>query len=119
MDYKVEYLNNSEKRSKGPILRISQIFFYQDKSPCEITNFENQEWYHGAGISPKEHPGKNVIRPLEYGLLSAKCLYCESQNILVIALQGCVSMHSGDAYYDFEIICQDCKSFSAFSYAEN
>ena len=115
----LEYLNNSEKRSKRPILKISQEFFNIAKSPCELKSYENQDWYQGTGVSPKEHPGKNLIRPLEYGLLSAKCLYCESLNILVIALQGCVSMHSGDAYYDFEIICQDCKSFSAFSYAEN
>jgi hypothetical protein len=118
MEHKVEYLNNSDKRSTGPILEVSRTFYYKDTSPCEITNFGNQNWYHGTGVPPKEHPGRNLIRPLDYAMLSAKCLYCESKSVLVIALQGCVS-HSGDAYYDYEIICSDCNRFSACSYAEN
>jgi len=39
--------------------------------------------------------------------------------MFVISLQGYVAGHSGDAYYDYEIVCKHCKYFTAFSYAEN
>ena len=63
---------------------------------------------------------RNEMRAVELGLDQADCLYCcESKDVLVIALQGCVSMHSGDAYYDFELRCNACGKFSVYSYAEN
>ena len=119
MEHKVEYLNQSSSRSTGPILSISRKLFSKATSPCEENVFEKQTWYIGSGISPESHPGRNIIRPLENAMLTSKCLYCESQNILVIALQGCVNMNSGDAYFDYELICKDCNKFSAVSYAEN
>jgi hypothetical protein len=81
--------------------------------------FEGQDWFIGKGLRPYQHPGKNELRVLGEHLPLTTCGCCSGKNVFVIALQGCVAGHSGDAYYDYEIYCCDCKNYTAFSYAEN
>lgn len=119
MEYKVEYLGGSLRRSEGPILAAAKEFFPGASSPCEEHAFQGQQWFCGTGVPPAEHPMRGEMRALEIGLDHADCLYCGSKDVRVIALQGCVSMHSGDAYYDYELLCNQCGKFSAVSYAEN
>lgn len=119
MEHKVEYLNASLRRSVGPILPATKEFFPGAAAACKPHQFQGQEWFCGSGIRPADHPMRNEMRALELGLDQADCLYCESKDVYVIALQGCVSMHSGDAYYDFELRCNQCEKFSVYSYAEN
>ncbi len=115
----VECLSNSVSRSKKPILEISKAYYGKDKSPCTETDFRGQHWYHGTGLPPKEHPGMDMLRVLERDLPLSKCGYCNGTNVLVIALQGCVHPMSGDAYYDYEVVCTDCGGFTTYAYAEN
>ena len=68
--------------------------------------------YYGTGVQINEHPLKNHIN--FYG-----CGECESTNVKVIYGQWCVSTASGDAYWDYEIVCDDCGKFTARSYNEN
>ncbi len=106
-------------RSKKPILNVTKKFYTTDNEPCVKTEFEMQEWYHGTGLPPLEHPGMDYLRVLERDLPKTVCGYCKSKKVLVIALQGCVHPMSGDAYYDYEVVCKDCGGFTCFAYAEN
>ena len=81
-------------------------------SPCEMFHEFGQDWYKGTGIKPKKHPLLSYI-----GFRG--CGNCESDNVLVIAAQWCVSYHSGDAYWDYEIFCKKCGKFTQRAYAEN
>jgi hypothetical protein len=102
----------------APILSATRHFYGHDTEPCVLTTFEHQDWYHGTGVRPADHPGRR-LRVLEHHLPDTRCGQCQSANVLVLALQWCVAYHSGDAYYDYEVRCQDCGTFSVFSYAEN
>lgn len=115
----VEYLGNDRRRASGPILNCTRTFYSTDTEPCVMTEFQGQEWYHGTGVRPEDHPGRSVLRILDQHLPGTECGFCQSKNVLVISLQGCVSWNSGDAYYDYEVKCQDCGKFSSFSYSEN
>ncbi|MBN1411342.1 MAG: hypothetical protein JW969_10905 [Spirochaetales bacterium] len=115
----VEYLSDSRARSTHPILSATRHFYGKDTEPCIISDFEYQQWYHGTGVSPKDHPGNELLRVLKSHLPGSRCGYCESDDVLVIALQGCVHPMSGDAYYDYEIVCKQCGKFTSYSYAEN
>ena len=77
---------------------------------------EDNDWiamvFRGSGISIDEHPLKG--RANMYG-----CGECKSDNVLVIYGQWSVSTHSGDAYWDYEIVCGDCGKFTARSFSDN
>lgn len=123
MDH-VEYLtrpgsDQSICRSRTSILKATKTFYPVDTEPCIKTNFEMRDWYHGTGLPPLEHPGMGYLRVLARDLPKTLCGYCKSKNVLVITLQGCVHPMSGDAYYDYEVVCEDCGGFTAFAYAEN
>lgn len=102
-----------------PILKATQEFFGKEQKNVVKIRFESQDWFVGSGLPPAQHPGKNELRVLGEHLPLTVCGKCRSKNVRVIALQGCVAGHSGDAYYDYEIICKECNHFTAFSYAEN
>lgn len=70
--------------------------------------------YKGAGIAPQDHPLN-----AELHIEQRNCLKCESQNLLVIYAQKTIHPMNGDEYYDLEMHCQDCKSFSIFAYSDN
>ncbi|MHA1289362.1 MAG: hypothetical protein ACTSPB_18395, partial [Candidatus Thorarchaeota archaeon] len=65
---------------------------------------ENNDWngsiYRGTGVPIEEHPLKGNCN-------MDGCGNCESENVLVIS-QWSVSVASGDAYWDYEVICGDC-----------
>ena len=115
----VEYLSNARQRSRKPILKATQQFYRSDTEPCIMTSFQLQNWYHGTGVSPSEHPACQQFPVLQNDLPKSHCGFCDSTHVLVIALQSCVHPMSGDAYYDYEIVCQSCGGFTAYSYSEN
>ena len=119
MSGNLESLNHNLRRSAGPILACTKAFLASDSQPCVRQNFQNQDWYHGTGIKPADHPGRLELAVLDRHLPDACCAWCASRDVLVVALQGCVSEHSGDAYYDYELHCRRCGQFTACSYAEN
>ncbi len=101
-----------ERVNDSPVLGSKD--FLQFDQPI-IAN-ENNEWtwmeYYGSGVDISNHPLKD--RCNMHG-----CAECKSENVKVIYGKWCVSTHSGDAYYDYEIICEDCGRFTARSYNEN
>ena len=84
------------------------------KEPCkpDEDNDYDQEYYRGSGISPEEHPENGRIN-------FSTCGNCGSTNVLVLYTQWSVSVHSGDCYWDYEIVCNDCGKFTTQSYSEN
>nr|MDO8113663.1 hypothetical protein [Candidatus Sigynarchaeota archaeon] len=84
--------------------------------PCafdeRMSNEWHQEWFTGTGISPAEHP---LARQIAF----SACGNCGSNDVLVIAAQWCVSYHSGDAYWDYEIECRLCGKYTKASFCEN
>ncbi len=76
----------------------------------------NNDWigmiYRGSGVSIEEHP-------LSGRMNMHGCGECKSSNVLVIYAQWSVSTASGDAYWDYEIVCGDCGKFTARSFSEN
>ena len=77
---------------------------------------ENNDWlgmvFRGSGISVDDHPLKERMN-------MRGCGACSSDNVKVIYAQWSVSPHSGDSYWDYEIICADCGKFTARSFNEN
>ncbi|MBN1330321.1 MAG: hypothetical protein JXA54_12680 [Candidatus Heimdallarchaeota archaeon] len=82
--------------------------------PCipEDLELDVEMVYYGTGVDPKEHPLRGYIR-------FNKCENCSSDNVNVIYARWCVSTHSGNSYWDYELICEDCNFFSQCSFAEN
>lgn len=82
-------------------------------SPCAyFPNYNMKDWYFGTGIPPAEHP-------LNWQITFGKCGNCQSDDVLVIAAQSVVHPYSGDLYWDYEIVCQQCGKFTTQSYSEN
>jgi hypothetical protein len=102
-----------ERKTDAPSLVPSDYMFLYD-APCipDEDNSDLSRVYYGTGISPSDHPLKKHI-PMR------KCAHCGSANVLVIYTQWSVSPHSGDSYWDYEIVCQNCQKFTARSFAEN
>lgn len=83
-------------------------------SPCECIPDQQGshfEWYVGTGIAPHDHP-------LASHIFFAGCAACGSEQVLVIAAQWNVSYASGDAYWDYEIVCQECHKYTKRAYAD-
>ncbi|MFW9768713.1 MAG: hypothetical protein ACFFF9_03305 [Candidatus Thorarchaeota archaeon] len=80
-----------------------------------IENTKN-DWtwreYYGTGVLIENHPLKDHIN-------FRGCGECKSDNVKVIYGMWCVSTASGDAYWDSEIVCEDCGKFTARSFNEN
>ena len=68
--------------------------------------------YYGSGVDIEDHPLKD--RCNMHG-----CAECKSDNVKVIYGKWCVSTHSGDSYFDYEVVCEDCGKFTARSFNEN
>ncbi|MBL8022606.1 MAG: hypothetical protein JNM27_23205 [Leptospirales bacterium] len=118
-EHKVEWLNQSVRRSDGPILEATRQLALASSEPCQSVDWNGQTWYYGTGIRPADHPMRDEMRVLEYAMDHADCLFCEGKDVLVVALQGVVSPQSGDAYYDYEVKCNTCGKYSAVSYSED
>ena len=89
---------------------------YKTQFDKELVPNEDNEgiWmeFFGTGIPINEHPLEN--RCNMHG-----CGECKSDNVKVIYGKWCVSTHSGDAYWDYEIACGECGKFTARSFSEN
>jgi hypothetical protein len=89
---------------------------YASQHPEPIIEDSQNDWtereYYGSGISVENHPLKSHIN-------FNGCGECESENVKVIYSRWCVSTASGDAYWDYEIICENCGKFTARSFNEN
>ena len=82
-------------------------------APCiYFPNYKMQDWFLGTGIKPSDHP---LAWRIEFG----GCGHCQSNNVLVIAAQYSVHPFSGDLYWDYEIVCNECGKFTTRSYSEN
>lgn len=104
-----------EKRcAADPILSATRFFWEHETEPIAKSELWNQVWFHGTGVPLSEHPERGEIHEDQ-----VTCGQCQSDQVLVIAAQSCVSYHSGDRYYDCEFRCQLCGTFTALSYAEN
>lgn len=79
--------------------------------PNEMNEMAWQEFY-GTGVPFDGHP-------LEKHINFNGCGACESSNVNVIYATWSVSTASGDAYWDYEIVCGDCGKFTARSFNEN
>ena len=79
--------------------------------PGERNDYDAQT-FRGTGVRMDEHP-------LQRNCNMRGCGNCESENVLVIYAQWSVSVHSGDSYWDYEIICEDCGKFTSRSFSEN
>lgn len=66
----------------------------------------------GTGISPEEHPMKDRIN-------FHPCANCKSENIKIIYAHWCVSPNSGDSYWDYEALCENCGKYISVSFSEN
>ena len=89
--------------------------FETDYSEPIIENERNEMvWmeFYGTGIPIENHPLKNHIN-------FSSCGACKSSNVKVIYGMWCVSTASGDAYWDSEIVCEDCGKFTSRSFNEN
>ncbi|NHJ13570.1 MAG: hypothetical protein EAX95_07820 [Candidatus Thorarchaeota archaeon] len=77
---------------------------------------EDNSWtamvYRGTGVSIDEHPLRDRL-----GMRG--CKNCGSEEVKVIYAQWSVSTASGDAYWDYEIVCSNCGMFTARSFSEN
>jgi hypothetical protein len=86
------------------------------KTPCkldtELSDSRHQDWYAGTGIEPGKHP-------LDGTIWFSCCGSCKSNDVLVIAAQWCVSHHSGNEYWDYEITCNTCGRYTQRSFSEN
>ncbi|HUT80825.1 MAG TPA: hypothetical protein VMZ29_06450 [Candidatus Bathyarchaeia archaeon] len=102
-----------EQKQDTPIM-VPKDYLIQYDAPCIASenNDYDQKIYRGTGIPPADHPLMGTI-PMR------GCGHCNSNNVLVLYAQWSVSVHSGDSYWDYEIVCQDCQKFTARSYAEN
>ena len=102
-----------ERVNDHPVL-ASQNYASSYEHPL-VENSDN-EWtwmeFFGTGVPIETHPlnGKANM----YG-----CAECKSDNVMVIYAKWCVSTHSGDAYWDYEIKCGDCGKYTARSFNEN
>ena len=85
--------------------------FTEELVPDEYNDYDAQT-YRGAGIRIDEHPLKSHCN-------MQGCGNCKSDNVLVIYAQWSVSVHSGDSYWDYEIICEDCGKYTSRSFSEN
>lgn len=104
------------KRSdQKPILSISREFYESDSEPWTRCNYGFQDWYHGTGIVPSQHPMKDILSRYESEL---RCEACSGSAVQVIALQYAVHPASGDTYLDCEFRCDACGAFTAMGRAE-
>ena len=103
------------RTSKRPVF-VPGDFKMRFSVPCaldeEMSNARHQVWYTGAGVAPASHP---LVQHITF----AGCGSCGSDDVLVIATQWCVSYNSGNAYWDYEIACDACGTFTQRSYSEN
>lgn len=93
---------------------VSKDYATEYKEPI-IANDENSGlWmeFFGTGVSSNKHPLKNKIRFRD-------CGNCNSVNVLLIYTKWSVHPMSGDVYWDYEVVCNDCGMFTARSFAEN
>ncbi|NHJ88020.1 MAG: hypothetical protein FK734_21325 [Asgard group archaeon] len=101
------------RKTENPQFASADYKTKYDK-PCipEELELDIEMEHHGTGIHPSKHPLKGHIN---FG----KCENCGSENVLVIYAHWCVSTHSGDSYWDYELVCEDCHYYSQGSFAEN
>ena len=104
--------------SAEPILPATQQFYPQDTEPCIETWEGGQYWHHGTGIAPADHPALPKTAWAR-SVRAARCGACGSDQVAMITLQWSVASHSGDLYYDYELICRACGQFTARAYCEN
>ncbi len=71
-----------------------------------------QDWYKGTGVVTADHPLRESI-PFE------GCGNCSNKKVDIIAAQYTVHPNSGDAYWDYEVFCDECDRFTQRSFAEN
>ncbi|MFW9907012.1 MAG: hypothetical protein ACFFEF_00435 [Candidatus Thorarchaeota archaeon] len=102
-----------ERISDAPILTSKD---YSKIYQQPLIASEKNEWvwkeFYGTGISIDEHPLSKTCNI--HG-----CGSCRSANVSVIYAKWCVSTASGDAYWDYEVVCNDCGKFTARSFSEN
>jgi len=89
---------------------------WMTRHSADIVPDEHNDWdgqiFRGTGVPIEEHPLKGNCSM--YG-----CGNCESENVKVIYAQWSVSVASGDAYWDYEVICEDCGKYTSRSFSEN
>jgi hypothetical protein len=93
---------------------VSKNYKTKYDKPCipEEIEYDLEMSHVGTGIEPENHPLNNHIR--FHG-----CENCKSDHVKVIYAHWCVSPHSGDSYWDYELYCEDCQKYTQSSFAEN
>jgi hypothetical protein len=88
-----------------------KTLFKENLIPDEHNDWDGQT-FRGLGVPIQEHPLKSNCN-------MQGCGNCKSENVKVIYAQWSVSVASGDAYWDYEIICEDCGKYTSRSFSEN
>ncbi len=108
-------MTTDTRKSTAPAFALND-YKTRYAAPCalddELSNAQHQDWYTGTGIRPADHP-------LAGQIYFDGCGHCGSDDVLVIAAQWCVSEHSGDAYWDYEVVCNSCGKYTQRSFCEN
>jgi hypothetical protein len=100
----------------APILPPTQHYYGRDTEPCTQSigsQYQMLLCYHGTGVRPDAHPTK--AQALAHHLRTTRCGMCNSPKVLVITLTWSMTYFSGTFYYNYEVVCQDCGSFTAFT----
>ncbi len=102
-----------ERVNDSPVLASKDYLTNLDK-PVYPNDSNEGTWmeFFGTGVPMSEHPLEGYCN--FYG-----CGECKSDNVKVIYGKWCVSTSSGDAYWDYEIVCEDCGKFTARSFSDN
>ena len=95
----------------GPIFRVTRALSDHVREPRSQVEFEGQTWYLAAGVAAETRP-VFVDGP-------TACGRCQSPEVRVVAFQSCVHPHSGDLYWDSEVVCLACGAHTAESYSEH
>jgi hypothetical protein len=88
-----------------------KIRFDEGLVPDEKNDWDGQV-FRGTGVAIEEHP-------LKANCNMHGCGNCESRQVKVIYAQWSVSVASGDAYWDYEVICEECGMYTSRSFSEN
>jgi hypothetical protein len=109
----------SKQVGATPILAPTQQYYGRDTEPCTQSigsQYQMLLCYHGTGVRPDVHPTR--AQALAAHLQTTCCGQCDSPQVLVITLTWSMTYYSGSFYYNYEVVCQDCGNFTAFTYDE-
>ena len=115
-DYEKQVAKNARLHERYLRKRKTAQPYWVDKynapptEPCSTPGYSRYgSQYRGTGIPPAEHP-------LRWRIAFEGCLHCGSADVLVVQADWGVSLSSGDLSWGYEIKCQQCGTYSSWSF---